>query len=100
MVARDTSGELEFRFFSPQSRQVYLVGDFNNWQVGTLPMTRSPDGEWVCHLGLPAGVYEFKYFADGEWCVDRAQFGVGWAPFGCNSVTVVSGGDCPAFPVG
>lgn len=99
MIVRQ-KGETEFRFFRPEARQVYLVGDFNAWQESTLPMSKSDTGEWVCRLPLPEGVYEFKYLADGEWCEDRAAAGVGWAPFGCNSVTVIHEGAVPAFPVG
>lgn len=99
MVVRDR-GETEFRLLRPDARQVYLVGDFNDWQENDLPMSKSDEGEWVCRLPLPEGVYQFKYLVDGEWCEDRSMDGVGWAPFGCSSITVVSEGAVPAFPVG
>ncbi len=100
MVARDLEGEVEFRLHNPSARQVYLVGDFNGWQECSLPMTRQQSGEWVCRLHLPEGVYQYKYLVDGEWCLDSDPVGIGWAPFGCNSVMVMHTGDVPAFPVG
>jgi 1,4-alpha-glucan branching enzyme len=99
MIARTERG-VEFRFYRPDAQQVYLVGDFKNGQEHSLPMSRTEDGEWVCRLQLPEGVYAFQYLADGEWCVDRSSSGVGWSPFDCNSVTITSPDTPPAFPVG
>jgi hypothetical protein len=92
--------DTEFRFSKPDARQVFLVGDFNGWQERSLPMSRSEEGDWVCRLELPEGVYQYKYLADGNWCEDRGGRGVGWAPFECNSITVLRERDLPAFPVG
>ena len=100
-MIRRSKGKTEFRFHRPDAKQVYLVGDFNGWQEFSTPMTREKNGDWSCTLSLPDGVYEYKYLADGEWCVDRASDGIGWSPFGCNSVTIVPEIDSPAFlPIG
>jgi 1,4-alpha-glucan branching enzyme len=99
MVARSEQG-LEFRYSRPDAEQVYLVGDFNGWQEHSLPMSRTKEGEWICCLELPEGVYAFRYLVDGKWCVDRSPFGIGWSPFDCNSVTITNDGRAPAFPLG
>jgi 1,4-alpha-glucan branching enzyme len=100
-VVKRSEGSIEFRFFRPAARRVFLVGDFNGWQEFTTPMSRDKNGEWSCSLPLTDGIYEYKYLADGEWCVDRAMEGVGWSPFGCNSVTVMPEHEVPEFqPVG
>ncbi|HEY4787339.1 MAG TPA: isoamylase early set domain-containing protein [Bacteroidales bacterium] len=49
--------------------QVYLAGDFNNWEVGSLPMKRHKNGEFTASLDLERNrEYQFKYLIDGwEW---------------------------------
>jgi 1,4-alpha-glucan branching enzyme len=49
--------------------QVYLVGDFNNWQRCTLPFQQAHNGVWRVTLELPSHrCYEFRYLIDGRWC--------------------------------
>ena len=36
----------QFRVWAPNARQVCLMGDFNNWDAGSLPMDRAQDGVW------------------------------------------------------
>jgi len=100
MVTREVNGKTEFRFFRPDAREVYLVGEFNGWHPSVLPMVRQDDGHWVCHLRLPDGVYQFRYLADGTWYNDYAAFGLQQSPLACNSVTWVTDVDVPAFPPG
>ena len=66
----------EFRFFHPFANCVYLAGDFNAWQADELPMTLGPDGYWRGTLLLPAGVFRFRYRADGQWFTDYAADGL------------------------
>jgi 1,4-alpha-glucan branching enzyme len=48
---------------------VYLVGDFNHWQIGSLPFQQAHDGVWRITLELPAHRhFEFRYLIDGRWC--------------------------------
>jgi len=96
MVTQTRGTEVVFRFFRPQARKVYLVGDFNGWNRSAMPMTRTEHGEWIYRLELPEGTYQFKYLADGEWFLDYAAFGVERGPYGWNSVLVI---DAPASRV-
>ncbi len=89
MVTLTHNNRVEFRFFRPQANQVYLVGDFNNWNRLSTPMQRSPEGEWTHVTDLRQGIHQFKYFADEEWFPDYAAFGLEPGPFGWNSVVVV-----------
>ena len=80
---------VEFEFFRPQAREVYVVGDFNDWQQDRTPMERLADGHWRVRLSLPGGVFRFRYHADGEWFTDYAAFGIEPGPAGIDSVVLV-----------
>ena len=89
MTTRMRDSEIEFHFFRPQARHVFLVGDFNGWNRSVTPMTPTESGEWIHTMNLPCGIYQFKYLADDEWFLDYAAFGLEKGPFGWNSVLVV-----------
>jgi 1,4-alpha-glucan branching enzyme len=86
------SNLVEFSFFRPKASQVYLVGDFNQWRVGSTPMARDGGGYWRVRIPLPPGVFKFRYCADGEWFTDYAAFGVDPGPFGLDSLLLVRPG--------
>jgi 1,4-alpha-glucan branching enzyme len=81
--------DVHFRFLRPHAHRVYLVGEFNHWRVGDLPMTRAADGHWTARLHLGPGEYRFRYWADGQWFVDYASFGVEHGPFGLDGIARV-----------
>ena len=83
---------VEFRFFSPGSREVRLAGEFNGWSHQKQPMRKGPDGYWTARLTLPPGSYRFRYWADGAWYTDFAAFGLEAGPFGLDSVVRVAPG--------
>ncbi|MGY4706393.1 glycogen-binding domain-containing protein [Candidatus Bipolaricaulota sp. J31] len=49
---------------------VSLRGTFNDW--GEWPMEKQPDGSWAITVCLAPGVYEYKYFIDGQWPKDMS----------------------------
>lgn len=62
---------------APQTRQVFLVGDFSGWTAEAIPMYRDDDGVWRLCVQLPPGDYVFRYLTgDGRWLTDFAAFGV------------------------
>lgn len=81
----------EFVFFRPTARRVCILGDFNNWQGGVVPMFRMPDGCWRARLLLPEGEYRFRYRADGQWFTDYAAFGLEPGQTGLDSIVRLSG---------
>ncbi len=89
MVTQMADGNVEFKFFRPEARQVFLTGDFSGWQKHCLVMTRDEEGWWTCQLRLAPGVYQFRYLADGQWYTDYAAFGLEKGPYGWNSVLKV-----------
>lgn len=55
---------------APQARQVFLVGDFNNWDPQATPMTRQPDGRWAAGLELRHGYHRYRFLVDGQGVLD------------------------------
>ena len=63
--------EVEFVFERCGAEQVYICGDFNNWQPTSLRMIGNPEaGLWEKRLMLDPGRYEYKFFVDGNWIHD------------------------------
>jgi len=62
----------------------FLVGEFNNWEMRSLPMKRMKDGSFKLAVDLPVGnVFQFRYLLDddrweNDWSADRycySEFG-------------------------
>lgn len=52
---------------APEAREVFLVGDFNDWDEQATPMQRLKNGEFKVTLDLEAGRdYSFRYLIDGK----------------------------------
>ena len=98
MVVHTEQGEVEVRVRRPDARQVFLAGDFNNWDKSSLAMSRTRTGDWVCRLQLPEGVYQYRYWVDGAWYLDKTSPAVDAFPFGCHSL-IVNDAQVPACPV-
>lgn len=61
---------VEFSIRAPNAKQVYLAGEFNNWNQTAAPMQKRPNGEWVVGMQLKAGTYKYKFVVDGKWTTD------------------------------
>jgi len=60
-----------FSFLAPEARDVYVVGDFNNWKADEVSrLERLPDGLWEKRLALKPGIYKYKFIVDGKWQQD------------------------------
>ena len=56
-----------FEFQAPSTREVYLAGDFNNWDGNTNLMKKNMKGLWKTTLSLKPGRYEYRFLVDGNW---------------------------------
>ena len=70
-------GKVRVTFTMPKLegvKQLFLVGDFNNWSVSETPLTRAADESWSVALTLDGGrPYQYRYFADNQvWHNDWA----------------------------
>ena len=69
-VQKPITKSIQFSYYAPNAHQVCLVGDFNNWNTNSCYLTKSNNGEWSTSLQLKPGVYDYKFFVDGEWRED------------------------------
>ena len=81
-----------FTFKNPKVRDVQLAGDFNNWIPDQGVETRQgPGGTWEKVVRLGPGVYQYRYFVDGEWTPDPSNPRRVEGPAGgVNSVLIIS----------
>jgi 1,4-alpha-glucan branching enzyme len=59
--------QVEFIFHAPEAKSVYLAGEFNNWDIQSIPMKKGNTKDWKTTINLSSGRYEYKYFVDGTW---------------------------------
>ena len=72
---RRSTEELLIRFSleAPGAEQVYVVGDWNGWNVGADPLfDNNSDGVWETDIKLePGREYRYQFFVDdSEWVAD------------------------------
>ena len=81
-----------FTYKSPTAEHVQLAGDFNDWEPDKGVTTRqAPDGTWEKIMRLGPGVYQYRYFVDGEWQPDPSNpRRVAGPAGGVNSVLIIS----------
>ena len=68
------TNSVTFRYAADgKQSQVYLAGDFTNWQNGKLTMEASPDGKvWTKTVLIPPGEHQYKFILNDEqhWNID------------------------------
>jgi len=63
--------EVNFSLFMPSAKEVYLVGDFNDWKIEpNSQMQMDKDGNWSKTIKLTAGIYRYRFVVDGKWMED------------------------------
>ena len=67
------SRKTPFSCQSPNARDVFLAGTFNDWDPTGMLMQRQGDGTWRAELELAPGTYEYKFVVDGVWCCDPGR---------------------------
>ena len=59
--------KVEFSLQALQEKEVFLAGEFNQWDAQTMPMKRGRDGNWKIRTSLLPGRYEYKFVVDNQW---------------------------------
>ena len=74
--------KVSFSIESPQSQNVSLVGNFNDWNEIKHPMKNDGNGIWTKTVMLTPGTHEYKFFADNTWRQDPKNEKLIPNPFG------------------
>ena len=81
---------VEFVFSAPEAREVFVAGEFNNWDARANPLKKDKNGMWKLTLPLMPGRYEYRFLTDGNWENDRSCSGCVPNKFGSvNCVRIV-----------
>jgi chromosome partitioning protein len=62
--------EMVFSVSAPQAKDVYLVGDFNNWKLDDASRMAQENGAWKKKVNLGNGKYRYRFVIDGNWTED------------------------------
>lgn len=62
--------EVVFSTISLQAKEVYLVGDFNNWKLDDKSRMQQQNGRWEKRVNLINGRYHYRFVIDGVWTED------------------------------
>jgi hypothetical protein len=84
---------VRFTLVAPGATTVSIVGDFNGWSEGALPLRRSADGRtWEIEVPLAPGRYAYAFVVDGRIARDPSAPRAAGDDFGTpNSVVMVRG---------
>ncbi|MCU0665895.1 MAG: AAA family ATPase [Candidatus Omnitrophica bacterium] len=74
--------EFVFELSAPQAKEVYVVGDFNNWELNDTSIMQRENGVWQKKLNLSPGRYNYRFVIDGTWTDDPANPEKAENPFG------------------
>ena len=64
---KDAPKQVQFEFSAPEAGEVFVAGEFNNWDARANPLKKDKNGLWKLTLPLTPGRYEYRFLADGKW---------------------------------
>ncbi len=74
LQAKATLKPINFIHLAPQAKEVFLVGDFNDWSPSSHPMKKGYDGSFGLSVTLGHGGHHYQFLVDGKRVNDpRAQ---------------------------
>lgn len=62
--------EVAFSIFAPDAKEVYVAGDFNNWELNKNSRMEQGNGSWTKRIKLNRGRYHYRFVIDGKWIED------------------------------
>ena len=62
--------EVVFSISAKEAKEVFLVGEFNNWNAEASGRMNNIDGTWTKSLTLNPGKYRYRFVIDGSWTED------------------------------
>jgi len=62
--------KVTFSLEAAEAGEVFLMGNFNDWNPKIHPMKADGNGIWNKTVIIPPGKYEYKFLIDGDWIED------------------------------
>jgi 1,4-alpha-glucan branching enzyme len=83
-------GKVEIVFHADEADEVFIAGDFNQWNPRSTPLHKDGNGTWKALLLLTPGPHQYRFVVDGQWQNDPQAVCSIANPFGSrNSVLQV-----------
>ena len=83
-------GKIEIVYRENGAQEVFIAGDFNQWNPRSTPLHKDANGDWRTLLLLRPGPHEYRLVVDGKWQSDPRAVRSVANPFGStNSVVQV-----------
>lgn len=74
--SKKTIKPVNFVCIAPQASQVFITGDFNDWNPNALPMRQSHDGAWHAQVPMSHGHHHYLFIVDGKPTLDPKAQGI------------------------
>lgn len=74
--------EIMFNLRAPDAKEVYVVGDFNNWTPDENSRMQMDSEAWQKKMPLEPGRYHYRFVVDGQWVDDPGNPRKESNPFG------------------
>ena len=68
---------INFYCEAPHATQVFISGDFNDWNPASHPMEKQFDGTWFSQVQLNHGHHHYLFVIDGKPTLDPRAQGIG-----------------------
>ncbi len=62
--------EVIFSLTAPDAKEVFITGDFNNWELSDKNKMELTEDGWIKKLTLPQGRHRYRFVMDGKWTED------------------------------
>ena len=103
-VSRGSGPVARVTFTLPSSTwadSIYLVGEFNDWNRSSHPLSQNRAGTWTLSIDLELNrAYSFYYLCDRQWLTADHADGYIWDPDGRNLFLVITDADRPTTEQG
>jgi 1,4-alpha-glucan branching enzyme len=59
-----------FYYKNSEAKDVYILGDFNNWNPYSHRLRKNKSGIWEIEMDIPPGTYSYSFIVDGAYRKD------------------------------
>ena len=83
----------EFVLYAPEAKEVFLAGDFNDWNPEKFAMRKFKNGNCKKKVKLKPGRYEYQFIVDGDWWLDPENDNRSTTPYGSENSVIDIGNE-------